>query len=201
MDRAKLQFSTEEETLLLQADWLLTKNRILGKVDFFFGELADSLQQLFSATPHPALPPAILGTPKISRGEHYGGLPYRVLDFPRYFEQENVLAWRTVFWWGQFFSITVHLKGIYHLQFAPGLLESLHQASSSFCVSLSGDEWDHDCRKYVPLSDRPIMDWVKDLPRAPFCKITCYWPMENWPQVPAQMVGCYEEMWKGMFRH
>ena len=200
MNRAKLQFSAEEETLLLQADWLFTKNSILGKVDSFFGEMAHTLQHLFLTPANPALPSDLLGSPKLSRGEHYGGLPYRILDFPRHFEQESVLAWRTLFWWGQFFSVTVHLKGTYQKQFAPVLLSSLHKGSSSFSVSLSGDEWDHDCRKYVLLSDRPLTDWLSDIPGAPFCKIARHWPLEDWPQLPVLMVSCYEELWKGFLK-
>jgi hypothetical protein len=48
---------------------------------------------------------------KISRGENYLGLPYLVLDYPKYFSAKSIYACRTLFWWGNFFSFTVHLQG------------------------------------------------------------------------------------------
>jgi hypothetical protein len=48
---------------------------------------------------------------KISRGENYQLLPYIILDYPSYFSRNNIFAVRTMFWWGNFFSITLHLSG------------------------------------------------------------------------------------------
>ena len=54
-----------------------------------------------------------INTAKISRGENYKGLPYLVLDYPSVFTKNNILAFRTMFYWGNFFSITLHLQGDY----------------------------------------------------------------------------------------
>ena len=48
---------------------------------------------------------------KIFRGENYRQLPYLVLDYPKHFSKESVLAFRTMLWWGNFFSCTLHLQG------------------------------------------------------------------------------------------
>jgi hypothetical protein len=48
---------------------------------------------------------------KISRGENYRGLPYVVLDYPRYFKQEDVFGFRTMLWWGNFYSFTLQVQG------------------------------------------------------------------------------------------
>ena len=50
---------------------------------------------------------------KVSRGENYLALPYLVLDYPATFSKENIFACRTMCWWGQFFSFTLHLQGNY----------------------------------------------------------------------------------------
>ncbi len=52
-----------------------------------------------------------LTTGKISRGENYINLPYMVLDYPAYFKTADIFAFRTMFWWGNFFSSTLHLEG------------------------------------------------------------------------------------------
>ena len=48
---------------------------------------------------------------KIFRGENYNGLPYLVLDYPKHFSKDSVFAFRALFWWGNFFSFTLHLQG------------------------------------------------------------------------------------------
>ena len=53
----------------------------------------------------------VQSTPKIAKGENYLQLPYVLLDYPRCFDKENIFAIRTMFWWGNFFSITLHLSG------------------------------------------------------------------------------------------
>jgi hypothetical protein len=49
---------------------------------------------------------------KISKGENYKNLPYLVLDYPALFTKKTVFAYRTMFWWGNFFSATMHLEGM-----------------------------------------------------------------------------------------
>lgn len=48
---------------------------------------------------------------KISKGENLLGLPYLILDYPRFKQGEELLLFRTMFWWGKYFSVTLHLQG------------------------------------------------------------------------------------------
>src|SRR5688500_2015672 len=100
MDEAKIQLSPEELLLVQNADVLLTKQRIIGKVFNLFGELAEMLQTQIQTVSLSG--PVIKLSPKIARGENYEGLPYVMFDYPRYFSREHVLAIRTFFWWGNF---------------------------------------------------------------------------------------------------
>ncbi len=34
-----------------------------------------------------------------------------MLDYPRAFGRDSIFACRTFFWWGRFFSLTLHLAG------------------------------------------------------------------------------------------
>src|ERR1700733_216708 len=107
MNEAKISLSQKEMDLVTNADWILTKNAILDKVKDLLAVLSESFQSYLHM--HTLLIPA--GTPKISKGENYKGLPYLILDYPRSFEKEDILAIRTLFWWGHFFSITLHVAG------------------------------------------------------------------------------------------
>jgi hypothetical protein len=134
---AKVQFSAEEMRLVSDPAWILTKNSIIRKVVEVFGELSGEWRGMLVWD----------GDPKISRGEQYKGLPWVMLDYPRVFGKEDVLAVRTMFWWGHYFSVTLHLKGSYLRSYLPvilsnrGLLEA-----AGFWPGTSEDEWEHDHR-------------------------------------------------------
>ncbi|MBC7848539.1 MAG: hypothetical protein H7Y31_02330 [Chitinophagaceae bacterium] len=150
MDGAKIHLSEEELTLVRNGDWLLTKNRIIGKVYELFGQLAAEWTKLNN------LPETVSNIPpKIAKGEQFNGLPYVMLDYPRCFGKEDVFAIRTFFWWGNFFSITLQLKGAYLNNSFDSILKNAPTLSDDFFVSISGDEWDHDLTgiNYMPVSE------------------------------------------------
>ncbi|MGD8305425.1 MAG: hypothetical protein PVF17_02125 [Ignavibacteria bacterium] len=93
------------------SDFLLTKAKIINKVQKLMELTREELVQFVNSSNY-SFPEGIdLTTGKISRGENYLNLPYMVLDYPAYFKAENIFAFRTMFWWGNFFSSTLHLEG------------------------------------------------------------------------------------------
>jgi hypothetical protein len=142
MSEAKVQLSPKELSLVKDPSWILTKNAIISKAYGLFGNLSQKMQrewEKFSGLQGVEAVP-----PKISRGENYLGLPYVILDYPRLFAKDEVFAIRTLFWWGNFFSVTLHLKGRYKSHFAPALLSSASLLSrNGFYAGTSGDEWMH----------------------------------------------------------
>ena len=103
MNYTKIRLSQKEMELIANADWILTKNGILKKIDHFFSALQVK-QKDWLDTNHPSFTEELLqSSPKISKGEYYNGLPYRMLDFPKKFKQSEIFAIRTMFWWGHFF--------------------------------------------------------------------------------------------------
>ena len=145
MDAAKITLSPEELSLVQDTHWLLTKNNIIEKTKLLFGSLAASLQREVEDN-HEKLPHAAhLFSPKIFKGEYYQGLPYVMLDYPRVFSRDEVFAMRTMFWWGNFFSVTLQLKGDYQQLYGPVLMQNIKQLmEDDFYVSVSTDEWRHD---------------------------------------------------------
>ena len=109
---ANVRLSVEELRLVTDPAWILTKNSIIRKVVEMFGELSGEWRGLVTAVTEP----------KISKGEQHKGLPWVMLDYPRLFGKEDVLAIRTMFWWGHCFSVTLHLKGKYLRLYLPVIL-------------------------------------------------------------------------------
>ena len=145
MDSAsKLILSHGEMELVNNTEWILTKRIIIDKVSVLFGALAASMQQIILAEQKVLPAAAVSSTPKIAKGENYGQLPYVILDYPRCFEKENVFAVRTMFWWGNFFSCTLHLSGGYKSQFKQALLHNIAALKKNdLYICINKNEWEH----------------------------------------------------------
>ncbi len=105
---ANVKLSQRELDLVTNADFILTKNKIITKVYDLFGEMSDYAVKEANNFLEDEIK---IISPKISKGENYEGLPWVMLDYPRYFTEKDVFAIRTYFWWGNYFSITLQLKG------------------------------------------------------------------------------------------
>ena len=141
---AKIQLSPEELELVQNTEWILTKHIITKKVYNMFGEISMILKtetELFNYL----FPENIkYQNGKISKGENYQLLPYVILDYPAFFWKDRIFAIRTMFWWGNFFSVTLHLSGVYKEQFTgdeAGLLSILQKHDFFICVN--ENEWQH----------------------------------------------------------
>ncbi|MGB5893793.1 MAG: hypothetical protein WBG58_06410 [Ignavibacteriaceae bacterium] len=104
---------TEKELLILQdTDFLLTKATVLEKITELFGHTREELKRCVENSNFSFPDGTGLLNGKISKGENYKNLPYMVLDYPTLFSKNSIFAYRTMFWWGNFFSATLHLEGI-----------------------------------------------------------------------------------------
>jgi len=145
IQQTKIQFLPAEMELVSSPDIILTKNAILQKIKSFFEELQMKQQDILKKYSS-QLPEEVLKiSPKISRGENYKGLPWLVLDNPRYFQHNNIFAIRTMFWWGNFFSITLHLSGNNKNDLLKNLTDNISfLAKNDFYIYNGTKEWEHD---------------------------------------------------------
>lgn len=143
MKSAKINVSEDELQLMLNKEWLYLKRNIIEKVSGFLGSLHKEYTIIAKRQEQSlaGLPVGRMG--KISRGENLCGLPYLILDYPASFTKEKIVAVRTLFWWGNFFSISLHLSG---LSVTPerSLPWIEYFKSRDFCINASGDEWNFE---------------------------------------------------------
>lgn len=162
---AKLQLSAEEMRLVTDPAWILTKNSVIRKAVEMFGELSGEWRHVFR-----------LGTePKISKGEQYRGLPWVMLDYPRVFGKEDVMAIRTMFWWGRYFIVTLHLKGSYLRTYMPVILSQRPELEAAgFAPGSADDEWEHEHRpgSWEAMGERP------------FAKLSVNIGLDRWNEAP-----------------
>ena len=181
---AKLQFSEQESSIVKDAELILTKNRIIAKLQQVFGGVAAGLQQQIHLYQPTLSEEVTLISPKISKGEQYKGLPYVMLDYPRFFSREDVFAIRTFFWWGHYCSVTLHLKGRFLKQYLPALQQN-SSGLDGFKICTSGDEWNHDLQSndYLPTTESALL-----MGEVEFLKIGKLLPLENWPEMETSLL-------------
>lgn len=107
-----MEISEKELLILHDTDFLLTKATVLEKINELLGQTRQELKESVENSNFSFPDRTDLLNGKISKGENYKNLPYMVLDYPALFTTKTALAYRTMFWWGNFFSATFHLEGI-----------------------------------------------------------------------------------------
>lgn len=197
MDQAKIRLSPEEMDLVTNADWILTKNGIMQKAWHMLAMLQqgqlDMLQHLNQELPGEwrSIPP------KISKGENYRGLPYLVLDYPRVFGKADTLAIRTFFWWGNFFSVTLHLAGKYKSLYQDALIRAYPILKEmNYSLGVHGTEWEHHAGpdNYQPLDLLGEDEFASLVREKPFLKLAYMIPLSQWEQAPALLASHYQVM-------
>jgi hypothetical protein len=139
MQVSKIAFSEEEMEALMNARFFEVKQQAIDKVFEIFAELEIALKKDGSLNEihYKNLEKE---TGKIFRGENYRNLPYVVLDFPKLFSADNIFTFRSMFWWGNEFSFTLHLQGHALYKYRISLrdnIELLLHKEFYFCVNHS----------------------------------------------------------------
>jgi len=164
---ANVKLSSAEIELMSNASFILTKNKIIDAVYQLFGALSN--EYVSNIETSSILPEQIIQiAPKISRGENYEGLPWVMLDYPRFFTKQEVVAIRTFFWWGNFCSITLQLKGIDIQPMKQTIIQHKNSLNDWWLCCNKENEWQHHFRvdNYKLLADCSIeeieqLQWIK----------------------------------------
>lgn len=196
MEGSKIQLSPLELSLVCDAEIILTKNRIIKKAIALLAEVQTVVCQLQDSDP---LPSPLGINPKISKGENYLGLPYAVLDYPRVAKEGNLFFIRSMFWWGNFFSSTLHLAGSYREEGIQKIAESYYRlARHQYYIGIAADPWIHHFLEdnYKPISDLSPTAFRELLKQQEHIKIAAKWPLEDWTLAATKFV----ESWKLLMR-
>ena len=199
LQKTKITLSAKELNLVCNTDIILTKQAIIQKVNQLLGETAEAWQQQLSDLEHRLSPAMIVNPPKIAKGEHYKGLPYVILDYPRCYSKDNTAAIRLLFWWGNFFSINLHLSGSYQQAAAPILLQHFEWLQqNNYWVCTNNSPWEHHflADNFVLLNAVTKEEFAAKLTGDPFVKIAKKIPLYEWESVTSFMEQSFADLIK-----
>ena len=95
-----------------------------------------------------------------------------------------------MFWWGHFFSITLHLSGKYKDNFIPKIVNAYSiLKDAEFQVSAGEEEWVHHFEKnnYLPLSSVSEAEFYQIMKEGSFLKLAKKYPLSDWPLVAEKL--------------
>ena len=194
--KAKVHLSPKEMELVNNKEWILTRHGITKKVFEMFGELNEAMKKEVEAYAHLFPSEIEYRNGKISKGENYQLLPYVILDYPAFFGKENLFAVRTLFWWGNFFSVTLHVSGRHKENYIQGhqtVLSFLQK--NNFFICVNKDEWQHHFQpdNYIPASSITQDDFNKII-KNDFFKISKKISLPEWESVNEFVLTTFREI-------
>ncbi|MEO8151154.1 MAG: hypothetical protein ABI723_26215 [Bacteroidia bacterium] len=193
---ANLEFTGDEYNVMHDATFFIHKKKITEKLVTLFGDLNLEMEKLLLQYAD-LLPATVINSKgKINKGENYEYLPYIILDSPRVFSIDNVFAFRTMFRWGNYFSCTVQLSGIYLEAFKPRLIEFISNDNfNHYYICTSDDEWQHHFRadNYTlateVLNNQKVLNAVME---QAFFKVAIQLPLEKSGELKTEAIRFYK---------
>ena len=186
MQGSKIHLSDSELQLACNADIILTKNSIIHKTIALLGAVEENIGQqtdrgkVFSTSP------------KISRGEYYRGLPYVVLDYPRYSAAPDLAFIRSMFWWGNFFSSTLQISGDLKIKNMPAIANGYELlATKQYYIGINTDPWEHHFGEdnYLEVGSLSNSAFKTLLEEQDHIKIAAKLPLEEWQHAASFMIN------------
>ncbi len=203
MASANVKLSKSELLLVCDEQFILTKNIIIDKVYELFGLLSEQFKSFIKSANH--LPIEVLQfSPKIYKGEQYQKLPYVMLDYPRCFGKEDVFAIRCLFWWGNFFSITLHMSGKYANVYRGTVQRSLQRnETNKWYVCVNEDHWEHHFKPSNYLeATKEILEKLNTqiTGKNSFLKIAKKIPLQQWDEAYDFFIIAFQEILEMLLR-
>ncbi len=195
MSGFRIEFKKKEMSLMQDQEFLLSKIEIGEKIEELMGIVEQKLYPIIKGYSYPK--EVLTKSGKISKGENYRGLPYYILDFPRKFGKEGVFAFRTMFWWGNFFSATLHLGGRYLKNRRETLLTNLENIRSSevyICVHSTAWEYHYGEDNYLPAKQLKASQLQSIITTMPFVKISYRWPLDKYFELPDLVLSAFRQV-------
>ncbi|RYY44255.1 MAG: hypothetical protein EOO06_18425 [Chitinophagaceae bacterium] len=195
-DGAKILFSELEAGLAADPTWILTKHSIIRKVSALLAAQFTAINTAFEDNLFSRFPELRNRQPKITRGEQYQQLPYVILDYPAIFSKEAVIALRTMFWWGNFISITLHLSGHYKRELEASIAANLAVSGADLYVSNGTTEWEHDLipSNYTRADQLSTEALYKKIVQPSFVKIALQFDLGQLNHMEPLLGSAYEKL-------
>lgn len=178
-----MKLSEYENNIINDKLFLKAKIKIIEKMQLHFEEVRKEIQNKITSSNFNFHKDIDITYGKIFKGENYLQLPYVVLDYPKLFSQDKIFNFRTMFWWGNFFSSTLHLDGIFLDKYYPFILNNYNKFQKrKVFFSISDSPWDYHFNRsnYILFNKNNLVRFTK----RDFVKISCKFELNKYDELP-----------------
>ena len=195
-----VEFSPKELQLLEDKEILLAKKIILGKCEDLLGLLHLNLQDDLRKIDRD-FPSYLLKNPgKLSRGENYHSFPYRLLDFPAFFQKTDWVFYRTIIIWGHYISFNFMAQGFALNPCLLKLKNLVDATGKGIHVTKGTDPW-----RWIPSEEEEVLidglsvEKLEEIIRSSgFLKLSVYLPLSEYSKVP-ELGTAYWQLFREIF--
>lgn len=195
----KVRLTSEERSLLTQKDFFILKKAVMQKLMELLGLLNEELKKQ-NPEFHSILPEEVFSNAgKISKGENYRGFPWLVLDHPRIFKKEDVFAFRSLCWWGNEISFTLHLSGKYKTILSSPEKRLHNLCGKGYFININDTPWEYHFEEsnYRLLDD--VLQSEFNIHQHPFLKISKKISIDTAEELISEGSKTYSELIKTLF--
>lgn len=174
-----MELSNTELNIINDKEFLLKKIVVIKKIQKLFEILQRDLKGIVDSSEFIFHENVDVKYGKIFKGEDYKNLPYVVLDYPKLYSKENIFTFRTMFWWGNFYSSTFHLQGEIFNELKSKTIKNLQTSSFSdlyICVNKTPWEYHYNDSNYILLTSENI----SKIDQLPFLKLSKKFDLDNY---------------------
>ena len=199
MRKSIIKLTKTEFDFLSREDYPKIKQQVIQKLCQRLDSLGVLMQQSILSTNETVMMELHQAQFKTSRGENYQQLPYVVLDYPKIKNAEFVLLFRTMCWWGKYFSLNVFLRSS---SFNTKHLADILQQKSFEKVKLyTGDDlWqqDLDHNDFIKISSLKKTDLITQINKKSYIKLSLKVPLKKWNELDEKAIEFYSNIFKKM---
>lgn len=193
----EIEFTQEEFLFLKDHQFFDVKASIISKVIQLFSRIEETIETEIKTTSF-KFPERVSTTPsKISKGENYLECPYIVLDYPRLYSKDDIFAFRTIFWWGHYFSNALILGGRSYHRYLPRFLEitgELKKKNWELCIYRTPWKLENLPWNYVQFSDLSDQEIKIHLQKYQFIKITRIYPLDQYKKLEWETLHFFSDL-------
>lgn len=178
-----MNFSKSELAIIEDSEFLITKAKVITKVRELLVKTRSELNDRIEKSTFSFPSETNLSTGKISKGENYKTLPYLVLDHPSLFSATDTFAFRTMFWWGNFFSCTLHLQGHSLDKYRSSVANNIGKLVGENVYIAVGDtpwHYHYEISNYAPIT-REHIGFIEN---GNFLKLSKKTGLKHWENIP-----------------
>ncbi|MBS0001293.1 MAG: hypothetical protein KFF73_20075 [Cyclobacteriaceae bacterium] len=183
-----IEFSPDEFRLMLDHQIFDIKADIISKIIILFTRVEEKIKNELGSAAFDFPEKLYLRSGKLSKGENYLNCPYLVLDYPRLFSKDDIFSFRTIFWWGHYFSNVIVLGGNSYHKYVNKLINrtgKLKRTDWYLCVHHTPWKLEADDSNFIQIRTLSREEITGYMHRYKFIKIAKLYPLGHYDQLTA----------------